>query len=222
MQDINKLSISTIKQGKELQYQQTPVLSYHVAYPHFTGGVRPQAVMQMNRYYEMMARSFAAYCQKTLFSNAVSDYHSSVKNSYPIHEYQAELAYTATYNQDDRVSLYTDRYEYTGGAHGTTTRSSDTWDMRRGRRLTLAQVLPQSKDLSKRIQAHVIAQIRSQLATGAGQYFDNYEALVGQTFRPNQFYLTPEGIAVYFQQYDIAPYSSGIPVFVIPFEELKQ
>ncbi|MEM5769578.1 MAG: RsiV family protein, partial [Bacillota bacterium] len=37
-----------------------------------------------------------------------------------------------------------------------------------------------------------------------------------QTWNPCSFYMVPEGLAVYFQQYDIAPYVMGIPVFVIP------
>ncbi len=58
----------------------------------------------------------------------------------------------------------------------------------------------------------VIDQIEAQNAAGTGAYFDNYRELVPQTFNPAQFYLTPEGLTVYFQQYDIAPYASGFHV----------
>ncbi|HWQ73960.1 MAG TPA: RsiV family protein, partial [Syntrophomonas sp.] len=45
----------------------------------------------------------------------------------------------------------------------------------------------------------------------------NYEELVEQTFDVNNFYCTPQGVVVYFQQYDIAPYASGIREFLLPY-----
>jgi hypothetical protein len=41
--------------------------------------------------------------------------------------------------------------------------------------------------------------------------------LVNENLKVNNFYLTKEGVVIYFQQYDIAPYSSGLPTFVIPY-----
>jgi hypothetical protein len=48
-------------------------------------------------------------------------------------------------------------------------------------------------------------------------YFDNYEQLVSTNFKANNFYLSREGLVIYYQQYDIAPYAAGIPTFVIPY-----
>ena len=50
-------------------------------------------------------------------------------------------------------------------------------------------------------------------------YFKNHEQNVSISFSPDNFYLTPEGIVIYFQQYDLAPYSNGIIEFTIPYEE---
>ena len=47
--------------------------------------------------------------------------------------------------------------------------------------------------------------------------FDDYPELLRSTFQAGNFYLTPEGIVIYYQQYDIAPYSSGITEFLLPF-----
>lgn len=220
MQNMNDISISTVTQGKKLNYRQTPVLNYQLAYPHVSGGTSPQAAGQINRYHDRVARDFAAHCQRTLLPQAIADYHSSMKNEFPFHPYEADSAFTPTYNQDGKLSLYTDKYEFTGGAHGTTVRTGDTWDTKRGRPLSLAQVLGQRQAPVTKIQAEIVRQIQAQLAAGTNQYFDNYPQLVTQTFQRTQFYLTPEGIAFFFQQYDIAPYSSGIPVFVIPEQAL--
>jgi len=61
-------------------------------------------------------------------------------------------------------------------------------------------------------------QIKEQLQAGTNYYFDNYCELVLDTFRLQNYYLTPNSIVIYFQQYDIAPYSSGIPVFYMPYK----
>ncbi len=59
--------------------------------------------------------------------------------------------------------------------------------------------------------------MNKQIAKDPSGYFDNYPPLVAGTFNKNSFYCTDEGIVVYFQQYDIAPYSSGIPEFPLPY-----
>ena len=47
-------------------------------------------------------------------------------------------------------------------------------------------------------------------------YFDDYAKLIQNTFNPDSFYLFPGGVVIYFQQYDIAPYATGLPEFVLP------
>ena len=40
-----------------------------------------------------------------------------------------------------------------------------------------------------------------------------------KTFHPQNFYLTSEGVVVFFALYDIAPHSTGIPTFLIPYSQ---
>ena len=56
-----------------------------------------------------------------------------------------------------------------------------------------------------------------KISSAMASYFENYKELINKTFNPNSFYCTPEGISVYYQQYDIAPYSSGIREFLMPY-----
>ena len=46
-------------------------------------------------------------------------------------------------------------------------------------------------------------------------YFPDYCQLALETFRLENYYLTQKGIVIFFQQYDIAPYSSGIMTFLL-------
>ena len=61
----------------------------------------------------------------------------------------------------------------------------------------------------------ILKQINDQISKEPDIYFDNTCNLVLDTFNPESFYLTQNGIVIYFQQYDVAPYSSGIREFNI-------
>lgn len=50
--------------------------------------------------------------------------------------------------------------------------------------------------------------------------FEDYRQLIVKYFDPDSFNLTPKGISVYYQQYEIGPYASGIITFEIPYESL--
>ncbi len=66
------------------------------------------------------------------------------------------------------------------------------------------------------ILREIVKQISFEIENGTNQYFDNYCELVLDNFKLDQFYLTDNEVIIFFQSYDIAPYSSGIPSFAIP------
>ena len=92
-----------------------------------------------------------------------------------------------TYNYKNLLSLYFDEYTYAGGAHGSTIRKSQTWDLQLGMQIPLQAFFSKNEYYLIDILKQVNIQIKNQIEQG------------------NKF----------FQQYDIAPYSSGIQTFVI-------
>ena len=122
-----------------------------------------------------------------------------------------------TYNDGCFVSLYFDQYEFTGGAHGSTRRTSQTWDFETGRQLGLGSFYPDHPDYIRDIQSWIEYEIAGRLKSEPSTYFEDYPELLRSTFQAGNFYLTPQGIVVYYQQYDIAPYSTGITEFLLPF-----
>jgi hypothetical protein len=129
--------------------------------------------------------------------------------------YDALMIFEVTYNQNNILSLFYDQYVYSGGAHGNTVRQSQTWNVRRGCQITLRNYGDDPVGLQAEILDRVREEIALQIARGENMYFEDYPKLISDTFNPESFYLTPQGMVIYFQQYDIAPYASGIPVFVI-------
>ena len=122
---------------------------------------------------------------------------------------------TVTYNNDKLISLYFDDYTFTGGAHGSTVRSSQTWDLEHAYQIPLQAFFRKNPNYQIDIVKEINSQIAKQIEAGTGVYFPEYCQLVLETINFDSYYLTPKGIVIYFQQYDIAPYSSGLPEFVI-------
>lgn len=204
--------------SKEMYYKNTLILSYTIQYPEFISDKFKNTLHQMNKYYENEAIKYQNYCEQTLFQAAVKEYEYSVANGFPVRAFEAISVYAITLNSNCAISLYFDRYEFTGGAHGSTFRSSDTWYLKLGRRITLHELFPKNKNHEIEITKEINRQIEEQISNGNNIYFEDYKLLVVQNFNNSNFYLNPNSFAIFYQQYDIAPYASGIPVFKIPYK----
>lgn len=165
-------------------------------------------------------QAFLKNTEQTLLPSALADFKNSVQNGYPFNGYEAVLNYTLTYNQNCYLSYFYDDYSYTGGAHGNTVRASDTFYLPQGREVMLRNFFGVNEDYRIKVLKHIVKQAEQNMAENPGVYFENYQSLIVKNFDENSFYLTANGIVVYFQQYEIAPYSTGIVEFLIPNQML--
>ncbi|WP_066714693.1 DUF3298 and DUF4163 domain-containing protein [Clostridium sp. Marseille-P299] len=204
----------------KIYYDDEIVLTYKINYPQFFSNKCQRNLSTLNAFYKENAEIFEQYCRDTLFTEAVDQYHELKKNDYPFHPYEAIVDYKTTYLSCQFISLYFDKYIYTGGAHGNTIRHSDTWNLSTGKTMHISEYFPMNENYKNDILTFIIDEITNQLKNpeSKGKYFDTYQQDVHNTWNEDNFYLTPAGIVVYFQQYDIAPYSSGIIEFLIPFK----
>lgn len=212
------VTVDKIVIESELTYQGVKVLHYKIEYPQFSGTFFQRMLGELNLLYKARAITFQQTCAQQLFYDASKQYDEAVANGYPFHMFEAYFVFEVTYNCDCTLSLYFDKYEYTGGAHGGTTRTSDTWSLSRECCLLLCDMFPPSLSYKTYTVRAINNQIAEQIKQETGFYFDDYPRLVARYFNQRSFYLTMEGVAVYYQQYEIAPYSSGIPVFILPYE----
>lgn len=203
----------------ELVYKDEKLLNYTIKYPQFVCDNYKVFIYKLNEYYKIKNDMYQKVHLSELFQMSIADYENAIANDYPVRPYEVVTEYTVTLNQDCFISLYFDNYEYTGGAHGMTTRTSDTWSLEGRKRLTLSDLFPDDFDYKKYLTTDIINQINKEISEGNNVYFDDYAKLVIENFNVNNFYLTPDGIVIYFQHYDIAPYSSGIRTFTIPYSE---
>ncbi len=200
-------------------YRNTPMISFFVHYPKVTLHCNPAAQKRMNRKIQAQVNQFCRYVSNDLYQLAVSDYKNSLGNDSPFHRYDAILEYTITYSWDCRLSLYRDQYTYTGGAHGSTVRASDTWNLESGLEIPLASFFPNDQNYKAFLIEKITRQADERMQKTPGIFFENYRDLILESFNEDHYYLTPTGIDIYYQQYEIAPYSTGIVVFTIPYAE---
>ncbi len=194
----------------KLIYDNTIILTYRIKYPQIVSTKYKLGKDIFNRYNKKIVQDLKVYTEGELYSQAKEIYEYNKKHGYPVMVFEVILETKITYNEDKIISLYQDQYVFTGGAHGSTIRKTQNWNLYTARQIQLYRLYSNPYFL-----LDILRKINLQIANEKENYFDNYCELVLETFNPNQYYITKKGINIFFGQYDIAPYSTGIPVFLV-------
>lgn len=208
-------TISNRSLKNRLYFQGRLVFIYEINYPIFSTTCADDTAQKINRYYLKQANDLEFRCRNELFPQAVSGLGNRPLYPSPFPSYTFTCDYKITYNSMCITSLYFDQYTYMGGAHGDTIRSSDTWNFKNAEQLMLQDFFPKQEDFKELILKEIERQISEREKKNPGNYFENYTDLLRENFHSENFFLTPEGVVVYYQQYDIAPYVGGIQEFTI-------
>lgn len=209
----NYTNVSTKVIEDNLKYKGEVLITYKIEYPEFDGEYYLMSLKVINKFYKGKALQYKEYIEKELLPIAIEQYENSIENDFPFRTFEALQVFKITYNRACILSLYIDRYEYTGGAHGSTVRSSDTWNLQRAGQIDLEELYVCSGNYTD----YLFREIKRQIEENPSIYFEDYEKLMVDTFNKNSFYCTREGVIIYYQQYDIAPYASGIREFLINY-----
>lgn len=210
---MNKIEKITL--ANKLMYDNNIILEYTIEYPQITSSQYELGRRIFNRYNKDKAERLERYARTTLYREARNLYEYNKQNGYPIMTYQVMLTYEIMLNAGNLLSFYQDEYLFTGGAHGITKRTSQNWNLQLARQVPLQFFYPREPYYVINILKEINTQIEERIAKEGPIFFDNYCQLVLDTFNLESYYITPTSTVVYFQQYDIAPYSTGIPTFEI-------
>ena len=145
------------------------------------------------------------------------EYFGGAGQEKPTFPYEIYSKYTISEDNNVLLSLYNDYYEYLGGAHGMTTRTSYTIDKEKESLITLKELFVQGYNYSDIINK----KIKEEISKNPENYFDSGNVFKG--ISENQsFYIEGDNLVIYYQLYDIAPYVFGIPEFKIPLKLFDQ
>lgn len=189
-----------------------PLLTAHADLPQITG----RGSHRFNRYYHACAATFERWCRHKIFPQAQQLYRQALDSAAPIPQWHATLQTVITLHKDNLLSLYT-QTTLTGMHPRTILRHADTWDLRRGLPITAAECFPPRAPWRALLLREAAQQIRQQESQGIALYDPQWHKKLRRHFRPQQFYLTEEGLCFFFPLSAIAPAVEGIPTFCLPY-----
>lgn len=175
---------------------------------------------RINKYYKYEASHFIDYAGTELKQNAFETYLFTSKNNFLFFPFEAVMKYNVTLNEACKLSTYSDQYQYSGGAHGNTVRSSITWNLNAGTIIKMETLFKTNQDYVPLVIDQIIQLADKLITQNPYIYFDNYKELIVKNFNTHNFYLKPTSLTIFYQQYEIGPYASGIIEFDIPYHNL--
>lgn len=134
---------------------------------------------------------------------------------------QLESSYIGDFNvhfyKNNLLVLELNGYDYPfGAAHGMPIRKYAHLNLKSGEFFQLKDLFHPKADYVKVISDIIGEKIKND---------DQYSYVFPDTYKgikANQpFFISEEGLNLYFEPYDIAPYAAGFPTFTIPFEEIN-
>lgn len=128
------------------------------------------------------------------------------------------ITQSTTRNSDGIISFITEHYIYTGGAHGSTSwypRTIDTLS-ETPHDLTLGELFSAEDYIDK-----LNAIIKKKVEDNPDIYSELWAEPLVTADNQNRFYLTDEGIVIFFPPYELSYYAKGFVEFPISYEELN-
>lgn len=139
------------------------------------------------------------------------------KQGWIVRPYTASTSYKVTYNQNNLVSITCTYSNYTGGAHGNSEIRTFNFDLTTGKQLVLKDVFNKNENYISIINE----EIEKQIKLNPTKYFSEKEQCFVTIRRDQSFGIENGNVVLYFNPYEIAPYSTGAPQFKIPFSLFK-
>lgn len=201
----------------KLYHNKVLMVDVKIDYPALTSGYDGNA-MRFNMHYRQKAHKNYRYVSTKLYPAAVKQYNTAKTQNFPFNAFEFVEVFEPTYCKKPLISLFYDLYEFTGGAHGNTIRKGNTWDMRKGTMIPLEALFERDYDYKSFILRYIESDARRRQITGMAHYFEGLSENLHKYFDEKNFYLTEEGIAIFYPLYTIAPYVEGIQVFIIPYQ----
>lgn len=174
---------------------------FDIEYPRICGMNDVEAQDKINAVLKSRVDDFIA--QVTQAAENGRDYPLAAK-------FKAKMGFE-TFRQDaDVISLALSTYQFTGGAHGSSTLEGYTFRLATGQRLKYTDLFSLDGENRQKLNDRIVAQIRER-------QIPIFEPYGGVADEPGFFLKSANKLVIVFQQYEIAPYSSGILQFEIDY-----
>ena len=136
-------------------------------------------------------------------------------------KYKLEITFSS-YEYDKYISYVFEIFEDYGGAHPNTSIWTISYDIKRGKVITIESLLNKNDKLLNYLSEYSFENLKSNeeikenyveemLISGTKPVKDNFE----------KFAFDKDGLKIFFPRYSVAPYSSGTFVVSVPYDKLN-
>lgn len=133
-------------------------------------------------------------------------------------KYEVHISTEVKYQSRDFVSLVMYYYTFTGGAHGNTIIETYNLDLSTNKIITLKDIFNSNCDYETIIKEEILKQIEERMT----DFFEeSIEYVKNENISERTFTISKDGLEIYYQDYEIAPHSSGLPVFKIDITKIR-
>ncbi len=125
-----------------------------------------------------------------------------------------------SYNDGKLINIMQEGYDYYGGAHGMPTWNSMVYDLETGESKNFGDLFDITEEELNELAVKYITEHMNEIGE---YYWDGYEDTVRDYTNLNDaaFYLTDDGVVLYYAPYALASYAAGFQEATIPYSELK-
>ncbi len=169
--------------------------------------------------------TFSDSLEVTDLNEAVNSFtlgYSELKSVYPDETVPWEARIKAEVSFENRrvLSIRLDSYLFTGGAHGYTSTNFLNFDIEKGEKINTQELF---EDLLA-FHSYAEAAFREQedIPKDAPINSTGFMFELDSFYLPANIGLTPKGILLLYNQYEVASYADGQIQLMIPFEEAKR
>ena len=150
----------------------------------------------------------------------IKGYENDKKEFPELSPYEAEISISKSLITPKIISVKTEHYTFTGGAHGNSTTNFLNFDPLTGALLTKNSLLKNKKeftDLAEKLFREKNSIPSSENINSTGFWFEN-----DKFFLPNAIGITESSLLFIYNQYEIASYANGPITLEIPLEIAQQ
>ena len=131
-------------------------------------------------------------------------------------KYVFEIHQDVKYNENDFISVVSDTYQYTGGAHGSTVWSAKNIDTLTGEQILLGDLF---EDNNYKLALDRL--IEQEVTDNPGDYSDLWEKPQIKESNQHDFYISDDGLVIFYQPYDLSYYARGFVEFTIDYADIS-
>lgn len=156
---------------------------------------------------------------KSLAEGFIAEFVSYKAEDPEAFDWALEITMDTVLISDKVISFYNSSYSYMGGAHPMSYLAFYNYSKANQDLLKVEDMITDTTALKAVVEAH----FKKHIDFEEGRTFSDYGYFeFSEDFvLPENMALTPNGLAIYYNPYEIAPYSLGTTDFTVPYADLK-